>query len=116
MTEPNETLEFWKANIEYLKHLSTLSTGSIVLIATFLDKLFTQPIWKVSVIISLVGFLVSVISSVVAYTLIMHYEFPGSDYIEININRIGRTVLYFTWTGFLVGIASLAIFAVVNLL
>ena len=33
---------------EYWKHLSTLSTGSIILLAAFLEKLFIQPRWGLS--------------------------------------------------------------------
>ena len=41
--------EFRKLWSDYLKHLTTLSTGSILLIATFLEKLFSQPRWKAAV-------------------------------------------------------------------
>lgn len=36
-----EVLEFWKAQVEFNKHLTTLSTGSIILTATLLDKVIS---------------------------------------------------------------------------
>jgi hypothetical protein len=117
MTEPQHNVEFYKAYIEYLKHLTTLSTGSIILIATFLEKLFAQPIWKFAVFISLSGFMLSVLSSVIAYTLIVYFEFPGSP-IEKSpgwVVNLGGTGVLFTWIGFLIGILSLATFALRNI-
>ena len=60
----SEQVEYIKALLEYLKHLTTLSTGSIVLTTTFLEKLFQNPLWKTAVVVSLIGFMTSIISSI----------------------------------------------------
>ena len=49
-----------------LKHLTTLSTGSILLLVTFLERLFRQPLWPGLVAVSLAGFVTCVVASVLA--------------------------------------------------
>ena len=44
--------ESWKLQYDIYKHLTTLSTGSILLLITFLEKLFARPIWKWLVIVA----------------------------------------------------------------
>src|SRR5687768_7184045 len=71
-------LEFHKAFYDYLKHLSTLATGSIVLLAATLEKLFAQPRWKPLVMVSVAGFLVTIVASVLAYSLmVLNFPRPG---------------------------------------
>jgi len=110
--------EFYKFTSEYLKHITTLSTGSIVLITTFLNNIFRYPRWTAFVIVALVGFILSVIASVVAYTLLVHAyrrSLAKSTVASCPLNiLLGST--YLTWIGFLVGMISLTIFAVKNLL
>jgi hypothetical protein len=47
-----QQIERYKSIAEYLRHITALSTGSIVLISTFLEKLFPQPQWKCLEVIS----------------------------------------------------------------
>ncbi len=110
--------EKFKLVSDYLKHLTTLSTGSIVLLAAFLERLFVQPRWRPSVVIALCGFMVSVVASVVAYTYVI-YKFPVSDSDSDDTTISGQTwwgvSILATWIGFLVGVVSLVVFAVKNL-
>jgi hypothetical protein len=109
--------EYITAFFDYLKHMTTLSTGSIVLIAAFLEKVFTKPLWKGFVVTSLIGFMLSVLSSVVVYTNLLLFEFPrpnrksGMPNWAGNLAGIGAIA---TWAGFLIGILSLAVFAIRN--
>lgn len=116
MPEPNSIkADRYKIIFDYLKHLATLSTGSIVLITTFLDKTFTQPQWKFLVVSAISGFMTSVVGSIIHYTL-MIFDFPGnrkSGALEI---RLMSYSLIFSWAGFLIGIVSLSLFAIKNLL
>lgn len=115
MDQPNlNKLEHTKLYLEYLRHLTTLSTGSIILIATFLEKLFSNPLWKAAVVVSLVGFMISVLSSVVVYTVTIWF------YLEDSVSSdwpdtIHGSGVFFAWIGFLIGILSLGIFALRNL-
>lgn len=73
--EPNE-IEARYARIQdvpefydYLKHLTTLSTGSIILIVTFADNFANKPSWAWLFTASLILFLVSMLSSLVCMFL-----------------------------------------------
>lgn len=57
-----------QSHFEYLQYLTTLSTGSILLIATFWEKLSAKPAWKPAVALSLAGFMLTVLSSTFVYT------------------------------------------------
>lgn len=108
-------LEFHKGLHEYLKHLSTLSTGSIVLLAAFLEKIFTQPKWKILLAVSILGFIINVVSSVVIYSLLV-LNSPGrnvhpEDWEQLTI----ASSIFITWLSFLLGVVSLAIFIIRNL-
>lgn len=98
----------------YFRHLSTLSTGSIIIIAAFLEKVFTEPAWIFLVKISISGFLLSVVCSVIAYTLLI----GSADAVETPpglADGVGVAALLLTWLGFLVGISTLAVFAIKNI-
>jgi hypothetical protein len=110
-----DKLELFKAMADYLKHVTTLSTGSIVLITTFLEKLFAKPEWKIIVVVSIVGFMVSVLSSMIAYTILILYENPlNSEETPTWAAQLGTFGMFSTWIGFLIGILTLAIFALRN--
>jgi hypothetical protein len=51
---------------DYLQHLTTLSTGAVVLIATFREKFAPHPHWRPAVFVSLVGFLLAILGSLAA--------------------------------------------------
>src|ERR1051325_4243312 len=114
MQRQSKSPEYAKVYFDYLKHLSTLSTGSIVLEIAFLDKAFSHPQWKAFAAISLVAFTLSVVGSVVLYTLGLNHsigKFKGE-----GAQVVGCWSLMVTWGGFLIGIMSLTIFALRNLL
>jgi hypothetical protein len=112
---PTSHLEFHKAFYDYLKHLSTISTGSIVLLAAFLEKIFAQPRWKPLIGISVAGFLITVIASVIAYSLmVLNFPRPGIRNQKWEGDIVFWAVLL-TWLGFISGVTSLAIFIIRNL-
>lgn len=116
MSELNTTrTDRYKIIFDYLKHLATLSTGSIVLVTTFLDKMFIQPQWKFLVVSAISGFMTSVVGSIVHYTL-MIFDFPGNRKPGALEKRLMAYSLIFSWAGFLIGIISLSLFAIKNLL
>jgi len=58
-----EHIEMAKLMSDAFKHLTTLSTGSILLLAIFLEKFFSQPRWKPLIAVTFVGFTLSIIAS-----------------------------------------------------
>ncbi|MBN1186823.1 MAG: hypothetical protein JXB49_31385 [Bacteroidales bacterium] len=101
---------------DYLKYLTGLSTGSLILLTTFLDKLFIQPVWKYLVSISLISFMISVFTSVIAQTMLV---FLLSKLDPESSRRFLVSVfmyaIIFTWIAFMIGIISLTTFALKNL-
>jgi len=106
-----------RAQLDYLKHITTLSTGSILLLATFMDKLLTQPLWKSAVIVALIGFIVAVVACVVAHTMYIIVNYDAFEEKDIDDWRHTVTMISFVciWIGFLLGVLSLAIFGIRNL-
>ncbi|MEK6337394.1 MAG: hypothetical protein AABM67_20925 [Acidobacteriota bacterium] len=119
MAEPNiAAIEHFKAVGDYLKHLATLATGSIIVLGAFLEKIILQPNWKPLVAVSLGGFVLSVLTSVVAYTILL----MNSPVVEEETRwplwerRISDAAMVTTWLSFLLGVLSLTLFLIKNLL
>jgi len=98
---------------ETFKHISTLSTGSIVLLVTFFEKHQVLQ-WKVSAIIALAGFVMSTLGAVL---LLM---FLSKD-VSIRSVPTPRDWLFtvgswITSIVFVLSIFSLTLFAIRNLL
>ncbi len=111
---PSFAIEHNKIVIDYLKHLTTLSTGAIILQTAFLEKLFPHPKWKAVIVISLLSFAFSVVSSVVAFTVVISTKF--ADWRGKPEARVGCLAFVGAWGGFLLGIVTLATFAIRNVL
>jgi hypothetical protein len=99
---------------DYFNYLTGISTGSILIIVAFLEKTFTQPEGKFLVIISVVGYLVCVIGSVLSTTAVIFTDLDGSSPLRIAI--LGEISLILSLTGFLTGVISLVIFVIINLI
>ncbi len=109
-------LESYRAERDFYKHLTTLSTASVVLIATFLVKVFPNPEWKELVDVSLSGFAVSVVGCAVMYALaVLDTDSELSLHAQMPTRWVGWLPITAGLGGFFVGIASLAAFAIHNL-
>lgn len=109
--------EFSKNLIEYLKHLTTLATGSIIVQIALIEKVFDHPKWKGFILLSLLCFTMSVIASVIGYTVIViesgnpnRAKALGTGWPE----KLGMRAVVGSWVGFLLGIFSIVIFALLN--
>ena len=110
--EPTD-FERFNALVDYFKNLTTLSTWAILLIAAFLEKLFKKPVSRGLVVVSLVGFILCVISSISVHTVVLfRASSPGSTGALVPVG-VGAFILGVG--GFLVGVVTLAIFAIKNL-
>ena len=109
-------LESYRAERDFYKHLTTLSTASVVLIATFLAKVFPNPEWKNLIDISLSGFAISVVGCAVMYALaVLDTDSELSLHKQMPTQWVGWLPMTAGLGGFFVGIASLAAFAIHNL-
>ena len=101
-----------KITIEYFKFLTTLSTGSLVLLTSFLGKLNTPLKFGFLVAVSVAGFLVCIIACVGNYTiLVKNFGNPveGKDLFNAVVGIV------ITRASFIVATTALAVFAVANL-
>jgi hypothetical protein len=109
-------LESYRAERDFYKHLTTLSTASVVLIATFLVKVFPNPDWKELVNISMSGFAVSVVGCAVMYALaVLDTDSELSLHKQMPTRWVSWLPITAGLGGFFVGIATLAAFAIHNL-
>ena len=113
MDELAQKIEKTKILYDFLKHLATLSTASIILMATWLGRLVTPPKWRVLIVISFVGFVISLIGIVQAqYACIdrWHGLDKGGDATKYVFRAVKMAI-----AGFFVGLISIVLFAVKNL-
>ena len=115
-------LEISNAFAQYLKYLTTLSTGSIILQIAFIERVFAHPKWKAVLILSLLSFTVSIVAAVAAYTMIIMAGEDAGRGIQRrtiwgpkNEDAAGELFLVITWSTFLAGILFLVVFSLRNL-
>ncbi|SRR6266404_1551511 len=99
---------------DLFKHMTTISTGSILILAAFLEKVFKNPVWEALVGVTFGGFILLVVTAI----LMMFF-------ISNMIRNFGRTtrreevvvsaVSIITVASFICGIITLVIFALKNL-
>ena len=68
--DPSAAVEAATLSIDYAKHLTTLSTGSIVLLTVFAEKVFPTPIWTALMAVSIMGSVLTILveSSSIRYS------------------------------------------------
>jgi hypothetical protein len=118
-TEISELERLYVKNIfDYLRHLSTLSTGSVILLVTLVEKVFPHPRWKASLVVSLLSFTLSIIGSVAAHTMFLGVGAEGApeEWKGERAGYLAATGMVATWSGFLLGIIAFITFALKNLL
>lgn len=111
-------IEQMKLVQDFLKHLTTLSAGSIVIVATFLEKIFRTPQQKWLVVVSIAAFLVCVLASMVVYLMLIMWspiQMEPEDDPPRFPTQIGFIATWCTLGGFLIGTLCLGVFTVINL-
>jgi len=104
--------EFAKVCIDYLKHITTLASGSIVLIATFFDK-FPHPRFKMLMFWAIAGLGASIMFSCACMLAFMTYGAKSSKRTP-ELERELKVVLFLSVLSFLGGICGIAMFAMLN--
>ena len=103
-----------KLYYDVMKHLTTLSTGSILLLVTFLEKLFVNPKWRLLIAVTLVFFILSIITG---FMSMIHsaYFIRKLGNVDEDIKRADKRIFYFSAFSFILAIICLAVFALRNL-
>jgi hypothetical protein len=109
-----------KLGFDYFKHLTTLSTGSIVLLGSLLEKLFAEPAWKPLVYLSFAAFVICIVASVFAMLSFCHLTTPTvsgqTQLMETNFaDRILGGSSGIAAISFVLAMLLLTVFFVLNL-
>lgn len=94
----------------YLKHFTTLSSGSILVLLTISEKINKESSCKILVIMSIISFLVSILGSMLSYTIGIMQNDKATN-VQSTLGGLG---LFLTWFGFGLGIVFIAIYIIVG--
>jgi hypothetical protein len=109
-------LESYRAERDLYKYLTGLSTGSVVLVSTFLERVFPKPEWKSLISVSVAGFALSVAGCAIMYALsVLHTDSELSLEARMPTNWVTAITIGAGFGGFFIGIAALAAFVIRNL-
>jgi hypothetical protein len=103
-----------KSFYDLFKHITTISTGSVVLIITFLEKLFTDPAWKGLVTASF-GFLTLSVVASLTTMFFLSRAIAQLGKMPKRAEPFFEASMILTIASFLIGITSLVVFAIKNL-
>jgi len=123
----NLIVETLKYQSDYFKHVTTLSTGSILIIVALVEGVFKSPEGIVFIWLSILGFLVCLVSSVFMMQVIggflgelcTPWEPDKRHERQEKIVKTAKTanrIQRWSWVGFLGGIVFLLIFSLINFL
>ena len=111
MTKDEQYIEAQKVVFDYIKHLTTLNTGSIVLLTILLEKFFKNPAWRALISVIVGGFVLSVVAlTFAAFGVIRSIRNPG----EPSTMKLTAWSFIPGIVFFLIAIVSLAIFSIKN--
>ena len=108
-------LEQRRALYDFLRHLTALDAGALVLVVTLIEKAFAQPLQRVLVDVSVAAFFVSLLCGSVAH-LVLLAQGPSVGALRTTSGDrpMAGLAAMSTWLGFLVGMAALGWFFLVN--
>jgi len=114
MDGQNIEIERSKHIQEYLKHLTTLSTGAIVLLVALWDKVGSSAEWLFLVRIAVAAFFLSILGAVASMTINM-VQFTGMKKQTPRREKVvGGFGLCVCWICFLAAVCALSIFVCRN--
>lgn len=103
--------------ISHLKHVTTLSTGSIFLQVGFLEKVFPHPKWKAFVVLSLLFLTTSIALAAYSMEMAVNLSAPKplpNEHFAFASER-GARARKWAWRMFLYGMIAALFFAIKNL-
>ena len=106
--------ESFKLLFEVYKHITTLSSGTIVILTTFLDKIFKYPKLTHLIAISIACFLLSLITSLPVMVDLAEEQQISRKSKRFNSNY-RRFIYSLSPTTFVFGTLCLTMFAIINL-
>jgi len=115
-TSNGNQIEFLKQVADHFKHLTTLSSGFILVMATMIDKVFHGPKWRILMAASFFFFVVSIVASLMAQAYCIDHIKDPQDLPEKPTSNLTVGSMLSAWASFVVGVLALIIFAIRNFL
>ncbi len=109
----NRVLESLKLDHESFKHLTTVSTGSIVILAAFLEKLLNAPELKWLIPLTFLALIVAAYTSVVQMFRISHADVRAGQGMGSQRRKF-PLVAILSCGSFLLGMLCLSVFVTWN--
>ncbi|MBQ4845048.1 hypothetical protein [Pseudoalteromonas sp. MMG005] len=106
-------LEHLKSMVDYLRHLGLLSFAGLVLTSNLSIKMFTDPTWKIFAFLSVAGFFLGIVSSLLSQ--VGHIDRIRKDPIyELPLSNNFALPTALCLVGVLAGIMFMAAFVLLN--
>jgi uncharacterized membrane-anchored protein len=108
-------LEQRRSLLELQRHLMTLDSAALLLTATLIEKVFAQPLQRAAIGVAVIAFLLSLAAGGIS-CLVLVADAPrvGAPRMSSSDKRDWLVAGSLTLLGFIVGIAALAWFFLVN--
>lgn len=113
--EHQERVDRFKILYDLNKHITTLSMGTLLLMAGLFEKVFKAPHWKVFGALSFTCFTASVLGAVFSmfgYGMYARKTFRSDD----DPVELGQKAFLFTLGSFISGVVNFTVFTLLNLL
>lgn len=98
---------------DVFKHITTLSTGAVLILVALLEKFFKAPEWKELVAASFAGFILATTMSVVAM-IVIGFSVLKSGKTSRAETRIGGWSILISIASFVAGLILFVIFTLKN--
>jgi hypothetical protein len=120
MTEKSWNIEQTKLMYDHTKHVTTLCTGSILILIAFLEKLTNQPAWKFMIKAALALFISSIIAATLAQIGVIDLAEPkhtnaGPEAGLWQADKFTAIALIIAWVTFSLAMISLVVFGFRNI-
>ena len=104
-----------KLYFDAMKHLTTLSTGSILILVTFLQKVFYSPKWRILVALAFLSFIGSIVFS---FSRMIHaaHDVGNLGHVSEDLLNVSESSYLLAIVCFLVGLICLIVFVSRNLI
>lgn len=111
--EQESKQEGQKLLYDSVKHLTTLSTGSILILIALLEKFFKTPEWAFLIAVGFICLVLSTLGSVITMIILSNSVFYSREDLELG-SKQGALVFYCSLLAFILGIISVVVFAIKN--
>ena len=109
-------IEYLKQLADHFKHITTLSSGFILVMATLVDKLFKNPEWPFVMALSFLLFVITIVLSLMAQAYHIGAIYDPNKFLSDRRTSLTIFSTLGAWGAFVLAVLSLVLFALKNFL